>query len=212
MPSLPYINPEVTGAPNLPTINSGLGPVGAGASPTGSVFPGLAGNPKIGAGGLSALGLDKKQIKNLDPYSRAALEQQQLLQQQLLGTLENYGAGQKGQINQDFQNRFGSLNGNLAARGLASSSLASAGGLGLERERQLSLGSLSDQLLGKRLDVLNSSGNSLTTMLSNISQQQQAAKLQQQQFDYTKQLEQQKFNLEQQKYLNPTNTRRLWGF
>lgn len=71
----------------------------------------------------------------------------------LLNDVQTYGTGQRNRIRSDYDTLGRSSLANLASRGLASSSLDTTTRLGVERRKQDALGSLEDQLLGKRIDL-----------------------------------------------------------
>jgi hypothetical protein len=125
------------------------------------------------------LGLTKGELGKADPFQRSAFGKLEGMQEQLLGTLQNYGASAFNEVNQAFQTRQNNLTADLATRGLASSTLQSADALGLEREQQSALLQLSDQLLGRKFDTVSSIGSTLAELLANIGSMNQQAKLNQ---------------------------------
>jgi hypothetical protein len=130
------------------------------------------------------LGLSGKDMKGVDPFLRAALGLQTGLHEQLMGSIQNYGQGALQNLEQGFTNRFGSSMASLEQRGLGGSTLVSNMQLGLERERQLARGSLFDQLLGRRMDVMQSTSKGIGDILAAISQteeQQKARRAQEEQ-------------------------------
>lgn len=149
----------------------------------GAAQPGLPDYLQPIAGDLD-LGLGKKDLKGVDPFLRAALGLQTGLHEQLMGTIQNYGQGALANLEQGFTNRFGSAMARLEQRGLGGSTLVGNAALGLERERQLARGSLFDQLLGRRMDVLQSTSEGISNLLAAISQteeQQKARKAEEEQ-------------------------------
>jgi len=121
-------------------------------------------------------------IKNVDEFTLAGLNQQFAAKDEMLSTLQNYGDGQKASINQDYQTQQNTLMAQLASQGLGGTSMQLSGGLGVERNRQLTLGNLNDQLLGKKLDVLQGFNQGMQGLLGSASQ----AGLARDQFEYSK--------------------------
>jgi len=133
-------------------------------------------NPGLDIAAL--LGLKDKQFGDADPFQQGALRQMFTMQEQLMGTLQNYGQGAMNQVNQDFQTAFNNQQGELAARGLGGSAVSMGDSLALQRERQGALLSLSDQLLGRKFDVLSGTGSGIAELLAGIGGANQQAKLQ----------------------------------
>jgi len=133
-------------------------------------------NPGLDIAAL--LGLKNKQFGDADPFQQGALRQMFTMQEQLMGTLQNYGQGAKNQVEQDFQTAFNNQQGELAARGLGGSAVSMGDALALQRERQGALLGLSDQLLGRKFDVLSGTGSGIAQLLAGIGSANQQASLQ----------------------------------
>ena len=119
-----------------------------------------SGNIFVGAPGSSSgpfLDLTKNfgslfnQAQGLGKDSSAAENSFRALGDQLGSLFENYGAGQRQQINQRFDTQKNNALGSLAKRGFSGSSLAGSTGSAAERDRSLSLGAFEDSLLGQRI-------------------------------------------------------------
>lgn len=81
-----------------------------------------------------------------------AVGEQRNLRSTLDSLLGDFGAGQRARINEGFNTAARNVTGGLQSRGFAGSSLNLPAQLGVERERQLSLGDLEDRLLGRRIE------------------------------------------------------------
>lgn len=134
-------------------------------------------SPVDAAAGGSFMDFDSSILKGLfgafdikkskvDPFLQAALGTQLGIGQELISSLEGYGAGARAQVDQDFQTRYNNLLGQMEARGLGASSGVVAGGMGLERERQLALGGINDQIIGRRLELLSGIGGGVVDIFS----------------------------------------------
>ena len=117
---------------------------------------------------LKGLGLKDK---DLDKFLRAAVGESLRGQDTLLNELQGFGEGARAGIEQDFTTSFNNLLGSAELRGLGGSSLVPTAGLGLEREKQRTLGDLNDTLLGRRLDILGQGSSSLASLFAGAGQQ-----------------------------------------
>lgn len=92
-----------------------------------------------------------KQASGMGPNAQPAIDTYKNLGAELGGLFANYGAGQREQINKRFDTQQNNAMGSLAKRGFSGSSLASATGSAVTRDRSLALGDLEDQLLGQQI-------------------------------------------------------------
>lgn len=70
-----------------------------------------------------------------------------------LSLLDEYGAGRRASVEQAFQSRASTALGQLQASNLAVDTVVPSILAGIEREQQLVLGELGDQIIGKKVDV-----------------------------------------------------------
>lgn len=112
---------------------------------------------------LGSVGAKKSDVDNL---TEAALGTQLGFGSQIADLFQTYGMGQKAAVEQGFKTQFNNILGRLEQRGLGGSSLEGSALLGLEREKQLTLGQLEDQLLGRNIDFLSGLGGSISDIFS----------------------------------------------
>jgi hypothetical protein len=118
----------------------------------------------------SLLGQWGLQPSQFDSFALAGAGQQLANRDEQLSTLQDYGQGARQQINTDYNTRTNNLQTQLAKNGLLGSSMMFSGGLGIEQARQQSLGSLNDQLLGRKMDVLSQNNGALQALFGTTSQ------------------------------------------
>ena len=106
-----------------------------------------------------------------NPLQEGAVQEQRDFRSRLDSLLNTFGEGERNRINQDFQIAANNATGGLASRGFAGSSLQIPAALGVERERSRALGTLNDQLLGKRIDADTGITNSISDLLFGSSNQ-----------------------------------------
>lgn len=133
-------------------------------------------NPALDSAAL--LGMKGKDFNAADPFQRAALQQLFTTQEQSLGTLQNYGAGAAGETEKAFATQQNRILGQLAQRGMVGSNAYTAGASAVEKDRQQALNNLSDQLLGRKLDILSAFGTGIAEVAAAIGGQNASAKAQ----------------------------------
>ena len=106
-----------------------------------------------------------------NPLQEGAVQEQRDFRGRLDSLLNTFGEGERNRINQDFQIAANNATGGLASRGFAGSSLQVPAALGVERERSRALGTLNDQLLGKRIEADTGITNSISDLLFGSSNQ-----------------------------------------
>lgn len=103
--------------------------------------------------------------------SQGAINTFQNLGSSLNSMFDQYGAGQRAQVNQAFDTTRNNVLGRLAARGFGGSNLAAVGDIGVEKNRQLALGQLNDQLLGQRIGAAQNVAQGLAGAYTNAGNQ-----------------------------------------
>lgn len=116
---------------------------------------------------LSLYGIKQKSIS---PFQLAQFGQQFSNKDEMLSTLANYGQGQQQQIDEQFTNAGNELLAHSAGAGLDLTSQYTSNGLGVAREKRLATGTLNDQLLGHKLDILGGNNQTLQALLGSAAQ------------------------------------------